>query len=70
MALDFAMEHGGLTIQDLESLCPDTNRRSLQRDLRAMLQKGVLVEQATSTTDPTKRYGFHRNSVAESYDKL
>jgi Fic family protein len=59
-ALEFAMEHGGLTIQDFESLCPDTNRRSLQRDLRAMLQKGVLVEQATSPTDPTRRYGFPR----------
>jgi Fic family protein len=56
-ALDFAMEHGGLTIQDFQALCPETNRRTLQRDLSAMLQKGVLLGQ-TSTTDPARRYGI------------
>jgi hypothetical protein len=37
-------------------LCPDVNRRSLQRDLKAMIEKGVVVEKATSPTDPTKHY--------------
>ena len=37
-------------------LCPDTNRRSLQRDLKAMIQKGIVLEKATSPTDPTKSY--------------
>lgn len=47
---------GGLTIQDLERLCPDVNRRSLQRDIRAMIEQGIVKEEATSPTDPGKRY--------------
>ena len=42
-SLGFVLEHGSLTIQDFEQLCPDTNRRSLQRDLKAMLDKGLLI---------------------------
>ena len=45
-----------LSIQDFEHLFPEVNRRSLQRDLKAMIEKGVLIEKATSPTDPTKRY--------------
>ena len=45
-----------MTIQDYEVLCPDTNRRTLQRDLRGLVDKGLLVERGTSPTDPTKRY--------------
>lgn len=55
-ALLHAMEHGSLTIQDFERLCPEVNRRSLQRDLRILIEEGVLVEAGTSSTDPTKRY--------------
>jgi Fic family protein len=55
-ALGHVLEHGSLTIQDFEHLCPDVNRRSLQRDLRAMIEKKVVIEEATSPTDPTKRY--------------
>ena len=55
-ALGHILEHGSLAIQDFEVLCPDVNRRSLQRDLKAMLDKGIIAEQATSPTDPTKRY--------------
>lgn len=42
-ALRHLLESGGLTIQDFERLCPGTNRRTLQRDLRTMLQKGLIV---------------------------
>lgn len=55
-AIGHILEHGSLTIQDFEGLCPEVNRRSLQRDLKAMIEKGVVVEKATSQTDPTKRY--------------
>ena len=36
-------EHGRLTIQDFEGLWPDVNRRSLQRDLKAMVDRGLIV---------------------------
>lgn len=55
-ALGQVMEHGSMTIQDYETLCPGVNRRSLQRDLKTMLDKGLLNESGTSPTDPTKRY--------------
>ena len=55
-AIGHILENGSLTIRDFERLCPDTNRRSLQRDLKALTQKGIVVEKATSPTDPTKRY--------------
>lgn len=55
-ALWHVLEHGSLSIQDFERLCPEVNRRSLQRDLKAMVDRGVLREAGTSATDPTKRY--------------
>jgi Fic family protein len=55
-ALGHVMENGSLTIQDYEALCPGINRRSLQRDLKSMLDSGVLAEAGNSPTDPTKRY--------------
>lgn len=57
-ALSRIVEYGSLTIKDFERLCPDVNRRSLQRDIRAMIEQGIVEEEATSPTDPGKRYVF------------
>jgi Fic family protein len=43
MALGHILEHGSLTIQDFERLCPEVNRRSLQRDLKVMVDRGLVV---------------------------
>jgi len=56
MALKYIMENGSLTIQDFESICPKANRRTLQRDIKRMVAKGIVIEKASSLTDPTKRY--------------
>lgn len=42
-AVAHLLEHGSLTIQDYERLCPKVNRRSLQRDLKVMMEKGLVV---------------------------
>ncbi len=42
-ALSHILDHGGLTIQDFEGLCPEVNRRSLQRDLKAMVDRGLII---------------------------
>jgi Fic family protein len=55
-ALGHILEHGSLTIQDFEHLFLEVNRRSLQRDLKVMIGKRVVIQKATSPTDPTKRY--------------
>ncbi len=42
-ALGHILEHGSLTIQDFEGLCPDINRRTLQRELKAMIDRELIV---------------------------
>ena len=54
-ALGHVIEHGRLTIQDYGGLCPGTNRRTLQRDLKALVKKGLLTQAGTARTDPTRR---------------
>ena len=48
MALGHILEHAGLTIQEFERLCPKVNRRSLQRDLKAMVDLGLLVSEGST----------------------
>ncbi|NLG01018.1 MAG: Fic family protein [Lentisphaerae bacterium] len=47
-ALGHILEHGSLTIKDFEALCPGVNRRTLQRELRNMVEKGVLVSEGAT----------------------
>jgi len=47
-AIGHILVHGSLTIQDFERLCSDINRRSLQRDLRAMLDMKLLVSEGAT----------------------
>jgi AcrR family transcriptional regulator len=44
-ALTFAIAQGGLTIQNFEEICPETSRRTLQRELRGMVEKGLLLSE-------------------------
>jgi DNA repair exonuclease SbcCD ATPase subunit len=48
LALNHIREHGNLTIQDFEKICPDVNRRTLQRDLKAMVDSGILFSTGAS----------------------
>lgn len=56
LALEHLLTHGRLTIVELERLCPQTNRRSLQRDLKMLLKKGLILELGAGPTDPTRHY--------------
>ncbi len=47
-ALGFLLEHKQLTIQHFEGLCPDVNRRSLQRDLKGMLDKELVISEGAT----------------------
>lgn len=55
-AVDLVLEHGSMTLQEYASICPNANRRSLQRDIKILVEKGILLERGTGPTDPTKRY--------------
>ncbi len=47
-AVQHILEHGSLTIQEFERLCPEVNRRTLQRDLKAMVNKKLLVSEGAT----------------------
>ncbi len=55
-ALGFALEQGRLQLRDYERLAPDVERRTLQRDLKALIQKGILAESGVGVTDPNRAY--------------
>jgi Fic family protein len=46
--LGHALEHGGLRLQDYIALCPGTSRRTLQRELGGMVEKGLLVREGAT----------------------
>ena len=41
-AIEYILQHDRLTIQNYEGLCPEVNRRSLQRDLKIMIEKELI----------------------------
>jgi Fic family protein len=41
-AIEYLLQYDRLTIQDYEVLCPEVNRRSLQRDLKIMIEKELI----------------------------
>jgi Fic family protein len=55
-AVSYLLEHGRMSIQEYEALWPQVNRRTLQRDLKGLVGKGLLVERGTGPTDPTRHY--------------
>ena len=57
-AIEQLLSASKLTITDLEQLFPDTNRRSLQRDLKGLVAKGLVQEIGTGPTDPNRAYRF------------
>jgi len=47
-AIGFLLENGSLTIRDYEKLYPAVNRRTLQRDLKHMIQVSVLFTEGST----------------------
>ena len=45
-----------LAVADLERLFSSVNRRTLQRDLRKLVEKGLLREIGSGPTDPSRHY--------------
>lgn len=59
-ALGFVLENGKLQLKDYEELVSGVDRRTLQRDLKALLQKNILVESGVGPTDPNRAYDLPR----------
>jgi len=47
-AIEHVLEQGSLTIRKYEQLCPNVNRRTLQRDLRRLIAIGILVGEGST----------------------
>jgi|GEM_PF-1453605 len=47
-ALAHALVQGGLTVEDFQILCPGVSRATLLKDLRGMIDRGLLTMEATS----------------------
>lgn len=42
LAIGYLITHGNLSIQEFEKICPGVTRRTLQRELRGLIDKGIL----------------------------
>ena len=47
-AVRHILDHGRLRIQEFERLCPEASRRSLQRDLKALVDKKLLISEGST----------------------
>ena len=56
LALDPLMSNSKLTVGDMENLMPTVNRRTLQRDLKGLADKGLIREIGSGPTDPGRHY--------------
>ncbi len=48
VALQYALEHGGLTIQDYGTLYKKVNRRTLQREIKGLVDKALLTSEGST----------------------
>jgi len=42
LVIEYISKHGGITIQQFEGICPDVTRRTLQRELKELVDKKIL----------------------------
>ncbi len=42
LVVEYLVTHPSITIGDFEALCPDVNRRTLQRELKELVDAGIL----------------------------
>ena len=52
--LQYLLENVKIDIQSMEVLCPEANRRTLQRDIKALIEKGII-----SVTGATNNLIYH-----------
>jgi len=50
------LEHTKLSLADCERLLPDVARRTLQRDLKHLIDAGLIADVGQGPTDPTRHY--------------
>lgn len=66
LALGHVLEHGWLVIWDFERLCPGVHRRSLQRDLKVLQNRNLLVARG----DMNRLESLVKKELAWTCDRL
>ena len=61
LAIEYISKHGRISIQQFEDICPDVTRRTLQRELKELLDKNILC-----TTGATSNLLYEMNSKSIS----
>jgi len=61
--IELLLQNRNCTIADLENRFPGISRRTIQRDLRVLQDKGVVRSEGDSPTDPGKRYELSMESI-------
>ena len=65
LALSHILVHGRVSIQDFERLSSRVSRRTLQRDLRVMVDKSLIIEKASSLPIRQKFTSWQENYPVE-----
>jgi Fic family protein len=50
LAIEYILKHGDITIQLFENICPDVTRRTLQRELKDLVDKDVLITRGATSS--------------------
>lgn len=69
LAIEHLLTKQSLDIRTFQRMWPDANRRTLQRDLKGMIEKGLLREVGGGATNPNRHYVLAQ-AATTSYDKL
>lgn len=49
LAIDYMTTEGSLSIQQFENMCPDVTRRTLQRELKKLIGKGLVISSGATS---------------------
>jgi Fic family protein len=50
LAIEYIAKHGGISIQQFEGICPDVTRRTLQRELKELMEKNILITSGATSS--------------------
>lgn len=50
LAIEYITKNGGITIQQFENICPDVTRRTLQRELKQLIEKNILKTSGSTSS--------------------
>lgn len=50
LAIEYILKHGSITIKEFEKMCPDVTRRTLQRELKELVNNNILKSSGSTSS--------------------